>query len=70
GEQLDMLSMKTDGEGAHEAREVRRKKERRIQSAVLDIKKKYGKNSIIKGMNLEDGATAKDRNEQIGGHKA
>ena len=65
-----MLSMITEGEGAHEAREVRRKKERRIQSAVLDIKKKYGKNSIIKGMNLEDGATAKDRNEQIGGHKA
>jgi DNA polymerase V len=70
GEQLDMLSLLTDGDSAHEEREIKRKKERKIQSAVLDIKKKYGKNSIIKGMNLEDGATAKDRNEQIGGHKA
>lgn len=41
-----------------------------MQEAVLAIKKKYGKNAILKGMNLEDGATAKDRNVQIGGHKA
>ena len=41
-----------------------------MQKAVIDIKKKYGKNAIMKGMNLEDGATAKDRNRQIGGHKA
>ena len=45
-------------------------RERRRQQAVLSIKKKYGKNAILKGMNLEDGATAKDRNSQIGGHKA
>ena len=45
-------------------------KEKKAQEALLQIKKKYGKNSIIKGMNLEDGATMKDRNEQIGGHKA
>ncbi len=45
-------------------------KERSIQRAVLDIKKKYGKNAILKGMNLEEGATAIDRNNQIGGHKA
>lgn len=70
GEQLDILTLINGGDAAHEEREIRRKKERKIQSAVLDIKKKYGKNSIIKGMNLEDGATAKDRNEQIGGHKA
>ena len=38
--------------------------------AMIDIKKKFGKNAILKGMNLEEGATAKDRNEQIGGHKA
>ena len=37
---------------------------------MLDIKKKYGKNAILKGMNLEDGATARERNDQIGGHKA
>ena len=44
--------------------------EKKIQKAMIDIKKKYGKNAILKGMNLEDGATAKDRNRQIGGHKA
>ena len=37
---------------------------------MLTIKKKYGKNAILKGMNLEEGATARDRNAQIGGHKA
>jgi len=37
---------------------------------MLEIKKKYGKNAILKGMNLEDGATTLDRNKQIGGHKA
>ena len=36
----------------------------------VDIKKKFGKNAILKGMNLLDGATAKERNQQIGGHKA
>lgn len=45
-------------------------KEKRRQLAVLSIRKKYGKNAILKGMNLEDGATAIDRNNQIGGHKA
>ena len=37
---------------------------------IVAIKKKFGKNAILKGMNLEEGATAKDRNAQIGGHKA
>jgi DNA polymerase V len=41
-----------------------------MQQAMLDIKKRYGKNAILKGMNLEEGATAKDRNSQIGGHRA
>ena len=45
-------------------------RERKIQEAMLDIKKKFGKNAILKGMNLEEGATARDRNSQIGGHKA
>ena len=45
-------------------------REKRRQQAVLTIRKKYGKNAILKGMNLEEGATAKDRNSQIGGHKA
>ncbi|MBQ2382760.1 MAG: DNA methylase [Oscillospiraceae bacterium] len=45
-------------------------REKRRQMAVLSIRKKYGKNAILKGMNFQEGATAKDRNEQIGGHKA
>ncbi len=53
---------------AEEIEELER--EKRMQKAVLDIKKKFGKNAILKGMNLQEGATAKDRNSQIGGHKA
>ena len=45
-------------------------KERRIQGAMLEIRKKYGKNAVVKGMNLLEGATAIERNTQIGGHKA
>ena len=45
-------------------------RERRLQEAVLRIKGKYGKNAILKGMNFEDGATARERNAQVGGHRA
>lgn len=45
-------------------------KEHRIQKAMLDIKGKFGNNAIIKGMNLVEGATGRERNEQIGGHKS
>lgn len=45
-------------------------REKRMHKAMLDIKHKFGKNAILKGMNLQEGATAKDRNSQIGGHKA
>ena len=47
-----------------------RERERNMQKAMLDIKKKFGKNAILKGMNLEEGATARERNHQIGGHKS
>ena len=63
-EQLDLF---TDYE-TEEAAVLKR--ERNQQEAILSIKKKFGKNAILKGMNLEEGATAKDRNAQIGGHKA
>ena len=66
GAQLDLF---TDYEKKN-AQEESLKKEKRMQEAVLSIKKKYGKNAILKGMNLEEGATAKERNSQIGGHKA
>ena len=53
-----------------EAEEEYLKSEKKIQEAMLKIKKKYGKNAVLKGMNLMKGATAKERNRQIGGHKA
>ena len=60
--------------GAEAAKEqqaaARRAREKKMQAAMLGIKKKYGKNAILKGMDLEDGATGKLRNDQIGGHKA
>ena len=43
---------------------------RKLQAAMLDIKKKYGRNAILKGMNLQDASTMKERNRQIGGHKS
>lgn len=54
----------------NDKKEENLKKEKRGQKAIIDIKKKYGKNSILKGRDLEEGATARQRNEQIGGHKA
>ena len=45
-------------------------KERRLQDALLSIKKQFGKNAVLKAMSLQEGATAKDRNQQVGGHKA
>ena len=45
-------------------------KEQRMQKALISIKNKYGKNAILKGLNLKEGATAIERNNQIGGHKA
>ena len=67
--QVEQLDLFTDYEKKN-AQEESLKKEKRMQEAVLSIKKKYGKNAILKGMNLEEGATAKERNSQIGGHKA
>ena len=54
--------------GSVEKRELNR--EKKMQQAMLDIKKKFGKNAILKGINMEEGATGKERNKQIGGHKA
>ena len=42
--------------------------EKELQKAMIDIKRKYGKNAILKGMNLQEGGTTIDRNKQIGGH--
>lgn len=69
-EQLDLFTNYEELEKQREEKNAALERERKMQQAVLSIKKKFGKNSILKGMNLQEGATAKDRNQQIGGHKA
>lgn len=69
-EQLDMF---TDYEALWQRREreaAERARERSIQQAMLDVRRRYGKNALLKGMNLQEGATGMQRNRQIGGHKA
>ena len=66
GEQLDLF---TDSEKREKER-MALAREKKKQQAMLAIQKKYGKNAVLKGFNLEEGATARDRNRQIGGHKA
>ena len=68
--QYDLFSDMDEVEKEMERESERLDKERRMQSAVLKIKKQFGKNAILKGLNFEEGATMKDRNRQIGGHKA
>ena len=53
-----------------EKRNAERDKERKMQEAIIAIKHKFGKNAILKGTSFSEGATARDRNNQIGGHKA
>lgn len=69
-EQLDLFTDYTAAEKEKEKEEARRAKERKLQEALLAVKKKYGKNAILKGINFQDGATTVERNRQIGGHKA
>lgn len=69
-EQLDLFTDYENIEKKREEEETALQREKRMQQAVISIKRKYGKNAILKGMNFEEGATAKDRNAQIGGHKA
>ena len=69
-EQLDLFTDYAAVEREREAEAAELDKERRAQEAMLAIKKKYGKNAMLKGLNFEEGATGRDRNAQIGGHKA
>lgn len=66
----EQLSLFTMGEEEEHEQEEKLLRERKLQQAMLDVKKRYGKNAILKGMNLQEGATAMERNQQIGGHKA
>ncbi|MBQ8828185.1 MAG: DNA methylase [Clostridia bacterium] len=69
-QQLDLFTDYEEQQKRCEEETTALMREKSMQKAMLGIKKKYGKNAILKGMNFEDGATAKDRNNQIGGHKA
>lgn len=68
--QLDLFTDYAAEEQKQKDEDAALERERKIQTATLAIKKKYGNNAILKAMNLEEGATAKNRNSQIGGHKA
>ncbi|MBD5519836.1 MAG: DNA methylase [Lachnospiraceae bacterium] len=69
-EQLDLFTDYATLEKEKQEEKERLSKERKLQEAMLSVKKKYGKNAMLKGMNLQEGATTIERNRQIGGHKA
>ena len=69
-EQLSMFTDYEEEDRKRKAEAAELEEEKHLQQAMLDIKKKYGKNALLKGMNLQEGATARQRNNQIGGHKA
>ena len=69
-EQLELFTDYGEKQKQSEQEEMALEKERKLQEAMLSVKKKYGKNAILKGTNLQEGSTARQRNDQIGGHKA
>ena len=69
-EQLDMFTDYEALEQEKKARQLAEEKERRLQNVTLAIQDKFGKNAMLKGMNLMEGGTTIARNGQIGGHKA
>ena len=69
-EQFDIFSNSEDVVDEINRNMIRENEEKKLQRVMIDIKDKYGKNSVLKGMNLLEGGTTIDRNKQIGGHKA
>ena len=69
-EQLDLFSDSPDEQARQQQDAEARKKEERLQQAMLSIKKRYGKNAILHATSYQEAATGRDRNKQIGGHKA
>ena len=69
-EQLDLFTDHAAAEEKKAQEAAKLEREKKMQQTILDIKKRFGKNAILKGMNLEEGATAKDRNGMIGGHRS
>lgn len=68
--QLTLFDNPEELQKEKEAEDAALAREKQIQRVVVDIKTRFGKNAILKAMNLQEGATAKDRNAQVGGHKA
>ena len=69
-EQLDIFTCFGNMENEKKSEDKELEREKKMQKALLDIKKKYGKNAVLRGTDLQEGATARERNAQIGGHKA
>jgi DNA polymerase V len=69
-EQLDLFTNIDEKIKADKKEVMELEKERKLNKAIIDIKNKYGKNKVIKAMSLQEGATERERNEQIGGHKS
>ncbi len=69
-QQLSFFDALDENDAEKQKERAAEEKEKKVQRTLIDIKKKHGKNAIVKGMNLEEGATAMDRNRQVGGHKA
>ena len=69
-EQLDLFTDYREEEERRRHKKEELERERRMQEAMLSIRKKFGKNAILRGVNLEEGSTLRDRNSQIGGHRA
>ena len=69
-QQLDLFTDYTAEAEKREEEKKDRDKERRQQEAMLSIRKRYGSDAMLRGLNLQEGATGRDRAKQIGGHKA
>ena len=69
-EQMDLFTDYEELKRKQKAEQAALEREKKAQKAIIELRKKYGKNAVLKGMNLQEGATTKDRNEQVGGHKA
>lgn len=68
--QLDLFTDYNKEKREEEKTQEKLDRENRLQQSILDLKRRYGKNAILKGMNLQDKATQKERNQQVGGHKS
>lgn len=69
-QQMDFFTDYAAEQEKQKAQQAELAREKKIQETMIDIKKRFGKNAVLKGTNLSEGATGKDRNNQIGGHKA